>query len=62
MPDLFKYLYQSSFGCEHMLSSEDKAIDFICDEQKARKSYAMENELIEELDGEYSRVDLSYLE
>ena len=45
-----------------MLSSEDKAIDFICEEQKARKSYAMENELIEELDGEYSRVDLSYLE
>lgn len=60
--DMLKYLYQSSFGCEHMLSSEEKVIELIRKERKDRAHFATDKELIEELDGEYSRVSLSYLD
>ena len=58
--DMLKFIFQSSFGCEHMVSSEDFAIDYI------KKEYASmvkgENPLIDSLDGEYSRVSISYLD
>ena len=57
--DIFKYIFQSAFGCEHMVSDEDAALAYI------RREYAMcdktEAPRKEELDGEYSRIHLSYL-
>ena len=58
--DMLKYIFQSSFGCEHMVSSEGFAIDYI------KKEYAStvkgDNPSTDALDGEYSRVSLSYLD
>ncbi|MBQ8497956.1 MAG: hypothetical protein IJ489_10960 [Clostridia bacterium] len=58
--DIFKYLHQSTFGCEHMVSSLENAIAYI------RKEYETVTEinvpLIEALDGAYSRVHLSCLQ
>lgn len=57
--DIFKYLYQSTFGCEHLVSSEADAIEYIA------KEYASLSEnnvgTLDSLDGEYSRIPLSYL-
>jgi thymidylate kinase len=57
--DIFKYVYQSAFGCEHLVSSQDAALDYIL------REYAMlsdkSDDTIESLDGNYSRVPLSYL-
>lgn len=57
--DLFKYLHQSSFGCEHMVSSLETATDYICAESRG---ICKSNVLIDRLDGNYSRVHLAYLE
>lgn len=57
--DLFKFIHQSAFGCEHMVSSEDAATAYITEEGKT-VSYS-EGALIDSLDGDYSRVHLSYL-
>ena len=57
--DVFKYLYQSSFGCEHLVSSLPFAIDYIRAESQA--CVKNHDKLIDALDGEYSRVHLSYL-
>jgi len=58
--DVFKFLYQSSFGCEHMVSSEEYAISKIESEfcEVAKNSSAC----IEALDGNYSRVPLKYMD
>ena len=57
--DILKFLYQSAFGCEHLVSSLEMAINGI------RKEYCNLThdvaECIDELDGEYSRVHLSCL-
>ena len=57
--DVFKYLFQSAFGCEHLVSNEEAALAYINREyetvSKTEKPY------IEPLDGEYSRVYLSCL-
>ena len=57
--DILKFLYQSAFGCEHLVSSLEMAINGI------RKEYGNLThgvaECIDELDGEYSRVHLSCL-
>ena len=58
--DLFKYIFQSAFGCEHMVSSADAAVDWICREQAAGE-YGSEIDT-EPLDGEYSRVHLCWLD
>ena len=55
--DIFKFCYQSSFGCEHMVSSLEKATDYI---QEEYDNGVTEFE-IEELDGDYCRVPLSYI-
>lgn len=57
--DVFKFLYQSSFGCEHLVSSLDKAIDYISKEYETVQHD--EKIKIDRLDGNYSRVYLSYL-
>ncbi len=56
--DIFKFIHQSSFGCEHMVSSLETAVEYITREYE--KGIA-ETE-IEALDGEYSRVPLSYID
>lgn len=69
LQDLFKYLYQSAFGCEHMISSLERATEYIkCEslenEEKNRKSSTngyISSNLIQPLNGNYSRVDLDYL-
>ncbi len=58
--DIFKYLHQSSFGCEHLIASPYAAANYIQKEAQSLSPSA-EHILIEELDGEYCRVHLSYL-
>ena len=57
--DLFKFIFQSAFGCEHMVSSKETAVDWIRREYDAGiGNPCMETE---PLDGAYSRVHLSWL-
>lgn len=57
--DIFKYLFQSAFGCEHLVSDENRALAYI---QKEYETVSRtENSRIDPLDGEYSRVHLSCL-
>ncbi len=57
--DIFKYLFQSAFGCEHLVSNEETALTYI------KKEYASLTEipttLTDKLDGAYTRVHLSCL-
>ncbi len=59
LQDIFKYLHQSCFGCEHMVSSLENAIDYINQEAKTMQTF--DQTLMEPLDGAYSRVHLGYL-
>lgn len=56
--DIFKFLHQSTFGCEHLLASPEAAVEYIKTE-----AATMENTeaLVEPLDGEFCRVGLRYL-
>lgn len=57
--DIFKFIYQSSFGCEHLVTDLVGATEYI------KKEYELidkeDEPYIDTLDGEYSRVSLSYL-
>ena len=55
--DIFKFLFQSSFGCEHLVSSEEAALGYICRELESVK--VSHEWRVERLDGDYSRVHLS---
>ena len=57
--DVFKFLYQSAFGCEHLVSSAEAAAESIAKEYDGicREDACT----IEPLDGSYSRVSLSWL-
>ncbi|MBQ5740041.1 MAG: hypothetical protein IIV78_06485 [Oscillospiraceae bacterium] len=57
--DVFKFLYQSAFGCEHLLTSEEAAQARIGEEFAALAPDAAA--LTEELDGAFCRVPLSAL-
>ena len=57
--DVFKFLYQSSFGCEHLVSSLEAVTEYISREHNEVFSC---QKRVEPLDGEYSRVPLSYLD
>ena len=59
--DLFKFLFQSSFGCEHMVSSLEGAIEYIKRESATVSDEKADGELIDRLDGDYVRVHLGYL-
>lgn len=58
--DIFKFLYQSSFGCEHALPPRDRITAYIEEEHqlKAKNSKSV----IEQLDGKYFRVPLSFID
>lgn len=58
--DIFKFLYQSSFGCEHMVQEFDGVEERILKEYE-NSTIKKEISLVERLDGAYSRVDLAYL-
>lgn len=57
--DIFKYLHQSSFGCEHMVSSLETATSYIRTEGNCICNN--NSVLVDRLDGNYSRVHLAYL-
>lgn len=57
--DLFKYLYQSAFGCEHMVSSLDNAVNYI--KAEFARIQPKDEPVIEELLGNYCRVPLSLI-
>jgi len=57
--DLFKFIYQSSFGCEHLVSDVASVKAYLCKE--AETAQPATGDLIEPLDGEYCRVHLDYL-
>ena len=57
--DVLKFLHQSAFGCEHMVSSLENATAYIRQEYMDMTRYG--DERIEPLDGSYSRVSLSCL-
>ncbi|MBO5735201.1 MAG: hypothetical protein J6S15_03790 [Clostridia bacterium] len=60
LTDLFKFLFQSAFGCEHLVSSPERAIDYIRKEYDASTSFCPPE--VTELDGDYCRVSLSCLQ
>ena len=60
--DIFKYLFQSAFGCEHLVSSEEMAIAYIRREAAlCGTSPAAESPAVEPLDGDFARVHLATL-
>ncbi len=60
LTDLFKYIYQSSFGCEHLLADEEKVVAYIKEEATNYSSCAKVP--VEPLDGAYCRVHLDWLD
>ena len=56
--DIFKFLHQSTFGCEHMVTSLEAATAYI---KKEAENISDTKPLVEPLDGEFSRVHLSIL-
>lgn len=59
--DFFKFIYQSSFGCEHLLSDVASAETYIRKEAESQQGETANGEPVEPLDGDYCRVHLSYL-
>ncbi len=57
--DIFKFIFQSAFGCEHLVSNEAAALEYIKKEYSSLSDDVAER--VEKLDGEYSRVHLSCL-
>ena len=57
--DIFKFIFQSAFGCEHLVSSEERALNYIKEELK--RVSVDEAPRVDKLDGNYSRVYLSCL-
>lgn len=58
--DLFKYLYQSTHGCEHMVPSEEEAAIRILAEHK--EAPPLDAPLVAPLGGAFCRVSLAYLD
>lgn len=54
--DLFKFLYQSSFGCEHLISNPSFILKNIQQEMQTSKDSLT---IYEELDGDYVRLHLN---
>ena len=49
--DIFKYCFQSSFGCEHLVSSEKKAMEYLENEYISLGEKTPKMPLVERLDG-----------
>lgn len=60
MQDIFKFIHQSAFGCEHLVASSDAATEYIRAEYESAR-FPEDAPLVEALDGAYSRVHLTYL-
>ena len=58
--DLFKFLFQSAFGCEHLVESEQSARNYIEIEYLRGEENALP--LLDELDGDYVRLNLRVLD
>ena len=56
--DIFKFLFQSAFGCEHLVSDKERVISYI---EQELKNFPSTPSKIEELDGDYSRVHLGII-
>ena len=57
--DVFKYIFHSAFGCEHLVSDENTVLEYIRHEyENVSKT---EVPFTERLDGNYSRVYLSWM-
>ena len=59
LQDLFKFLYQSAFGCEHLLGYRGDVVEYLASEYKGGGKRS-KNE-VEPLDGDYSRVHLGVM-
>ena len=59
LTDLFKALYQSAFGCEHLVADPSAAEAYIASEAAHARPHA--GEIVEPLDGPYVRVHLDIL-
>ena len=57
--DLFKFAYQSAFGCEHMISSEENLCRRIKEEYSSMND--VQNEAVVSLGDSFCRLPLSYL-
>ncbi len=57
--DIFKFIYQSAFGCEHLIENENTVLKYILNEYEAGKSN--KSALTEKLGDKYSRVHLTWL-
>ncbi len=57
--DVFKFIFQSAYGCEHLVSDHAAAENYIRREYESRKPLGTSE--IDKLDGDYSRVHLSCL-
>ena len=55
--DIFKFIYQSSFGCEHLVSDRESVVRYI--EQELKNLPCGQTPHIDVLDGPYVRVHLS---
>ena len=60
LQDVFKALYQSTFGCEHLIADPSAAADYI--RAEAARSGDRISELVELLGGDYCRVHLGILQ
>lgn len=60
LTDLLKYLHQSAFGCEHLVTDEAVVLERI--EKEAKTVQCKSDVLVEELDGAFCRVHLSVLQ
>jgi len=58
--DLFKFLYQSALGCEHLIASPEAVLSYIRQEAEGI-SFSQQTETVEPLAGGYSRVHLACL-
>jgi len=57
--DIFKFLYQSAFGCEHLLPTPEAAAEFI--RKEAAEMEEKNGALVEPLDGPYCRASLGHI-
>lgn len=57
--DIFKFIYQGAFGCEHMVSDAVAVSEYIATEYM---ECASDSDCVEKLSDGYFRVPLSYLE
>lgn len=60
--DIFKYIYQSTFGCEHLAVDYNTVLQGINTELSSLADRLSPQCFIEDLDGSYCRIDLAYVQ